>query len=162
MKRDLEAKTTARCSAVARTNRTPKKRATPEWPARFLTHLRRSGSISAACRAAKVGRRTIYDERARNPEFDETIREIAEECVEEVESTLYQRALSGASDTAIIFFLKSHKPEVYGDRLLHKERETIRQQAREDVLAELHAELRELPPAARKVLLAAIPPAEPE
>ncbi len=123
-----------------------------------MVKLESLGSIGAAARAVGVGRRTVYDERARNPEFDRAVVEAAECCVEEVESTLYQRAVAGASDTAIIFFLKCHKPEVYGDRLLHQERETIRQQAREEVLAELHAELRELPPAARKVLFAAIPP----
>ena len=110
--------------------------------------------------ATKVGRRTVYDLRTRDPWFDRMVREIADECIEEVESTLYQRAVSGASDTAIIFFLKTRKPKVYGDKLLAEERESIRKQAREEVRAELQAELRELPPAARKILQAAIPRSE--
>jgi len=155
-----KAKVAGSSSAVsreARTNRTPKKRRAPVWPAAFLVELEKHGSITAAARAAGVGRRTVYDERDRNPEFDQAVVEATDICIEEVESTLYQRAVAGVSDTAIIFFLKCHKPEVYGDRLLHQERETIRQQAREEVLAELQAELRELPPAARKALMAAIP-----
>lgn len=157
VKRDVEATTTGRRAAVARTNRTLKKRGRRDWTRPFLVKLESLGSIGAAARAVGVGRRTVYDERARNPEFDSAVVEAATCCVEEVEATLYQRAVSGASDTAIIFFLKSHRPEVYGDRLLHQERETIRQQAREEVLAELQAELRELTPAARKVLQDAIP-----
>ncbi len=144
-------------SPVAHTNRTPKKDPVPEWTATFLTHLRFRGSISAAARATRVGRRTVYDLRAREPWFDKMIKEIAEECVEEVESTLYQRAVSGASDTAIIFFLKTRKPEVYGDKLRAEQIELIRQEAREQVRAELRSELERLTPEARKILVAAIP-----
>ena len=93
----------------------PKKRPMPEWAARFLAHLRLRRSISAACVAAKVGRRTVYDERARNPLFDEMIREIAEECVEEVESTLFRRAVAGESDTAI-----EERPQ-FGEQLARSE-----------------------------------------
>jgi hypothetical protein len=93
-------KTAGRSSAVSpvdRTNRTPKKDPLPDWALKFLTHLRFRGSISGAAMAPKVGRRTVYDLRARNPWFDSMVREIAEECVEEVESTLFQRAVAGES-----------------------------------------------------------------
>lgn len=111
-----------------------------EWVARFLTHLRLRGSISAACVAAKVSRRTAYDERARNPLFHERIREIAEECVEEVESTLYRRAIAGGT-TEIIFFLKCHEPEVYGDRLRAEHEHLSRYTAHNGLLASPQREL---------------------
>jgi hypothetical protein len=157
VQRDIEAETTDGSSALARTNRTLKKRGRREWTRQFLVKLESLGSIDAAARAVGVGRRTVYDERARNPEFDRAVVEAAACSVEAVESTLYQRAVSGASDTAIIFFLKCRKPEVYGDKLLAAERKSIRQQAREEVLAELQAELRQLTPAERKILYATIP-----
>jgi hypothetical protein len=144
-------------NSIARTNRTPKKDPQPDWALNFLTHLRFRGSISAAAIATKVGRRTVYDLRERDASFDKQVREIGEECVENVQSTLYQRAVSGASDAAIIFFLKTHKPEVYGDKLRAEQIEQIRLEARSQVLAELNAELAELEPAARKMLIAAIP-----
>ena len=129
------------------------------WMSRFLLKLEALGSISAAASAAGVGRRTVYDERARNPEFDQAVVEATAACVEAVEATLYQRALSGASDTAIIFYLKTRKPEIYGDRLTAQKIEAIREQARREVIAEMQAELRKLPPQAREVLRAAVPPA---
>ncbi len=122
-----------------------------------MRELERRGSISEAAKACGVGRRTVYDERARNVAFDEAVRDVVEGCIEEVESTLYERARSGENITATIFFLKCRKPEVYGDYLTALKAQAIREQARQEVLAELRAGLRELPPQAREVLAAAIP-----
>lgn len=66
--------------------------------------------------------------------------------------------MAGESDTAIIFFLKTPSPRVYGDQLRLEEREKIRLEAREQVLNELQAGM-QLPAPAHKALMAAIPPA---
>lgn len=55
----------------------------------------------------------------------------------------------------IIFFLKAHKPEVYGERMRADEVKRIRLEAREELMEGLRAEIGALTdPAARKALMA--------
>src|ERR1700735_1779356 len=143
-------------SQGARTTAQLKKEWMPNWGLKFLAELQLRGTVTAACKAANVGRRTVYDERARNPLFEKMMSEIVERCVEEGETTLYQRAVAGET-AELIFFLKCRKPEVYGDKLRAEQIEQIRLEARQQVLAELRAEINTLTPAARKALLAAVP-----
>ena len=145
-------------SPPARTPAHLKKGSMPDWAPRFFAELQLRGTVTAACKAVDVGRRTVYDERARNPLFERMMSEMVERCVEEVEATLYQRAVAGET-AELIFFLKCRKPEVYGDKLRAEQIEQIRLEARQQVLAELRAEINTLTPAARKALLAAVPSA---
>lgn len=101
----------------------------------------------------------MYDERARNAAFDEAIRDVVGGCIEEVECTLYESARSGKNIAATIFFLKTRKPEVYGDRLRAEAVETIKANARREVIAELRREVEALTPEARNLLMEAIPSA---
>lgn len=130
----------------------------PPWAPDFLLALEKVGTIAGAAKKAGVGRRTVYDEGARNPAFDTAMREITGACLENVETTLYQRAVSGEDIAATIFFLKCRRPEVYGERRLKAEEiEEIKATTRQELIAEMRREIGELTPAARRVLVAAIP-----
>jgi hypothetical protein len=127
------------------------------WKEPFLVALSEAGAVTVAAKQVQINRATVYEARERDTEFRAAMETVQQACIEQVEATLFQRARDGVSDTAVIFFLKSRKPEQYGDRLRFEERETIRKAAREELLAELQAEMRELTPGARKALMAAIP-----
>lgn len=133
----------------------------PQWAPDFLLALEEVGTIAGAAKKAAVGRRTVYDEAARNPVFDTAMREITGACLENVETTLYQRAVSGEDTTATIFFLKCRRPEVYGERRLKAEEvEQIKVATRLQLVAELQAEIKKLTPEARKLLMNALPSAQ--
>lgn len=118
-----------------RTERTPKK---AEWEDAFLTALRNSGIVRAACQAAGVARTTVYERRAEHPSFAEAWDEALSEAVELLEAAAWQRAAKGTtrekgvyyrgkpiatekiteySDTLLIFLLKAHKPGMYRDHV---------------------------------------------
>jgi hypothetical protein len=126
------------------------------WADPFLEQLRLCGAVAKAARAANVPRRTVYNLRERDAGFKEAMDEASIAMVEDAESELFERAID-KDTTALIFFLKTRKPEVYGDKLRADQIEQIRREARQQVLAEMQSEIRELTPAARELLLAAIP-----
>lgn len=127
----------------------------PAWPDRFLVELRKYGTITATAQAVNVGRRTVYDELARNPDFAKDVQDVQSECVELIEATLYQAALNPDNTTDRIFFLKTRKPEVYGDKLRQDQIDQIKREARQETLGELEDEIAALTPEARRVVLAA-------
>lgn len=129
------------------------------WRQPFLEALEDTGAITIAAQRAGVHRSTVYEARDKDEDFRKALVEVQERCLERVEATAYQRARDGASDTAVIFWLKSRKPEVYGDRLRAEEVAQIKQQARREVIAEMQREIGELTPQARKLLMNAIPAA---
>jgi hypothetical protein len=140
-----------------RTVRTGKKEE-PTWIEPFLEQLRKHGTVEAAARAADVGRSTVYDEAGRNEDLKAAIEGIRTGSIEEVEATFYRRARSGASDTAIIFYLKANKPEKYREGVRADEIARIKAEARQELLGELRAEIGALTdPAARRALMAAGP-----
>jgi hypothetical protein len=140
---------------TARKART-KKRA---WPDTYLIELEKCGSLTAAAKAAGVNPKTAYRRRQADQEFADAVDELRYTTVEQVEDTLYQMASSGKDTTATIFFLKTRKPEVYGDKLRADQLEQIKREARQEVLAEMQREVSTLAPAARKLLMNAIPSA---
>src|SRR5829696_6811049 len=82
---------------------------------RFIETLTAQGTVSHAAQAAGVSRNTAYRWRREDLEFAEAWDEAHENAVDAVESSLYQKALSG--DTiCMIFYLKGHRP-IYRDRL---------------------------------------------
>lgn len=82
-----------------RANRTTVKRATakppPLWQAKFLDTLKNTNCVGVAARAAGIGRQTAYDRRKANAEFATLWVESKQMSIEEVETTLRHRALSG-------------------------------------------------------------------
>ena len=152
---------------MARTSRTSKKDAgkatgsayeRPAWPDRFLTALRNKGTISGAAKVADVGRRTVYDEMDRNPDFKRDVYEILDECVDLVESTLFEQALLPDNTTDRIFYLKSRRPEVFGDKLRQDQVDKIREEARQEAVAEIDRQLQQLPAALQQQLMEALAP----
>lgn len=145
---------------MPRTPRTRKKgtgvSTRPAWPDRFLVELANRGAIAPTAKAVGVGRSTVYDELARNPDFKRDVEAVLEQCVEQVESTLFQMAQTPGGTTDRIFYLKSRKPDVYGDKLRQDQIDQIRRDARAEALAEVQEELDRLPVAARKIVMAAM------
>lgn len=106
---------------------------TREWAPRFLVALAEGPNVSAACRAVGIGRSTAYDHRRQDAEFARGWDDALDQGVDELVGECYRRARHGVerpvyqggakvgtvteySDTLAIFLLKSHRPEVYGDR----------------------------------------------
>jgi transposase-like protein len=82
---------------------------------RFIETLAAQGTVSHAAQAAGVSRNTAYRWRENDSEFASLWDEAHENAVDAVESSLYQKALSG--DTiCMIFYLKAHRP-IYRDKL---------------------------------------------
>jgi len=100
-----------------RTVRTPKKgekaSETPQSPHdRALTAFRETGTVSAACRRAKVGRSTWYEWIEKDPAFAATVRDAKEDVADDLEGEAVKRA-KDSSDTLLIFLLKSLRPDKF-------------------------------------------------
>jgi hypothetical protein len=128
----------------------------PAWPDRFLKELPKYGTIAGTAKVVKVGRRTVYDEMQRNPDFKADVERIQSECVELVETTLFQQAMDPDKTTDRIFYLKTARPEKYGDGLRADQIRQIREEARRAAIGELEAEILRLPKAARDVVMRAL------
>jgi hypothetical protein len=83
-----------------------------KWRAVFLDRLMQSPNISAACRRARISRKTAYTERKTDPEFAAAWAEAKEFGIDALEDTAVERARK-ESDTLMIFLLKAHRPERY-------------------------------------------------
>lgn len=85
----------------------------------FLTSLRTGLSINAACRAAGLARRTVYDWRSSDGQFRSDWDAAVEEGTDELEDVAVKRAKE-SSDTLLIFLLKARRPDKYKDRATHE------------------------------------------
>src|SRR5215217_6019670 len=82
---------------------------------KFIAALMVQGTVFHAAQAAGVSRNTAYRWRQEDLEFADQWDEAHENAVDAVESSLYQKAVSG--DTiCMIFYFKAHRP-IYRDRL---------------------------------------------
>ena len=82
------------------------------WKPAFLAIFAETGSVSAACDAAGINRRTAYYARNSDAKFAADWKEALENAMEKLEAIAYQKALEGASGM-LKFLLQAHKPEVY-------------------------------------------------
>ena len=82
----------------------------------FVDVLVRGQTPAGAAQAIGVDRRTAYRWRAIDPAFAEEWTDARETKIENVETVLYRQAMGG-DITAIIFFLKAHRPETYNRRM---------------------------------------------
>lgn len=73
------------------------------------------GSIGKACEYLGIGRRTFYNWKAVDPEFAAAVLDAEQDAIDSAVSELYRRAKK-KDTTALIFYLKTHRPEVYSDR----------------------------------------------
>lgn len=83
------------------------KRSAPDWGPAFLEALAGTANIRAACRAAKVGRSTVYDRRDSEVEFARAMAAALEDAVDDLELEARRRAHDGCN-----------KPVVYKGELM--------------------------------------------
>ena len=82
---------------------------------RFLDKLRNSGNVRLSCKAAGVPRRTVYNWKARWKTFDDEWEEALGDACDILEAKAWERAIEGQSDRMLMFLLKAHRRDVYGD-----------------------------------------------
>ena len=92
----------------------------PSWEKRFLTALANTANVRASCQAANVSRDYVYKRRRNNKAFAAAWAEALEDACDVLEAKARQRALSGESDTLLIFLLKAHRPEKFRDTVTHR------------------------------------------
>lgn len=76
-----------------------------------------TGVVTAAAKAAKIDRRTVYNWLDSDPDFAEALEQAKESVIDMLEQEAIKRATTGKSDTLLIFLLKGMKPEKYSDRI---------------------------------------------
>lgn len=106
------------------------------WQDRFLAVYEESCTITIAARAAGIGRRTVYREKARNPEFAARMAAAEEAAVSHLESVAYDRAVDH-SDTLLIFLLKANRPGKYRESMKVQHGGTVKHEIEEGLDAEI-------------------------
>lgn len=108
--------------------------APPGWQEGFLTHLRETGNVSAAARAAGTCRSRCYEWRRRDRGFAAAWADALEEAADRLEMEAFRRAVTGVgedrffqgsvvgevtrySDSLLMFLLRARRPATYGLRL---------------------------------------------
>ena len=107
---------------------------TPEASDAFLKALAKSCNVTAACRAAGIGRRTAYDWRNDDEAFAAAWDEAVEEAADALEAEAWRRGHDGVdkpvfyqgeavgtvrehSDKLLEILLKAHRPERFVERI---------------------------------------------
>ena len=83
----------------------------------FLDTLRHTFNVSKAASAISRHRSSLYKLRQSDEDFAAAWDEVIEECLDELEEVVYQRALEGKQALYPIFVLKHRRPNRWGDRL---------------------------------------------
>jgi hypothetical protein len=83
-----------------------------DWMSTFLSALRNSGNVRAACEAAGVSRVVAYEIRHKNDVFREAWDEAKEDALDLLEAVAWKRAQT-QSDTLLIFLLKHERPSKF-------------------------------------------------
>lgn len=81
---------------------------------RFLQKLRESGNVRLSCEAADVPRTTAYRWRRTWATFDAEWQDALDDALDLLEADAWRRARK-SSDRLLMFLLKAHRREVYGD-----------------------------------------------
>ncbi len=117
---------------MAGTRGTPK--GARNWKPLWLEAFEGLGTVSDACKAAGVGRTTVYRARQEDEAFALAWHDLEEQTTERMEREAHRRGVMGVerdvyyqgqvvgaerqfSDTLLIFMLKSRKPDVYRDNV---------------------------------------------
>jgi len=106
--------------ASAAKKATPKPRTPPahsgDWMPAFLTTLRDTANVRLACSQAGITRQAAYQRKQDDADFAAAWEEAHEESIDTLEAVARSRAIA-SSDLLVIFLLKSHRREVYGDKV---------------------------------------------
>jgi len=81
---------------------------------KFCDKLRNSGNVRASCQAASIPRSTAYYWRNKFATFAAAWDEALEDACDALEGVAWNRAIEH-SDRLLMFLLKAHRREVYGD-----------------------------------------------
>ena len=84
---------------------------------KFLDTLRATFNVTKAASAIGRHRSSLYKLRQANKEFAAAWDEVIEECLDELEEVVYQRAREGKQALYPIFVLKHRRPNRWGDRV---------------------------------------------
>lgn len=87
-------------------------RAFQDWREAFLSRMRETGNVSESARYAKVDRITVIRWKKRSEKFAQEWEEAYQESIDKLELSARERAFKDDT-TMAIFFLKSHRPEIY-------------------------------------------------
>ena len=110
---------------------TPKKESKPgKWADTFFEALANCGVVRVATEAAGIERQTAYLHRAHNAAFRRRWDEALDKGVDLLEFAAHKLALEG-NPTMLIFLLKCHRPDTYGDRVRVDVHQIAEQAARE-------------------------------
>lgn len=99
-------------AAKKRAPRAPQKK---DWAPLFLEVLAECPDVSKAAAAVGIQRSTAYRRRQADEDFALAWADAHAKSLDELEAALFVRARE-TDTTAAIFILKSHRPEIYGDR----------------------------------------------
>jgi hypothetical protein len=88
--------------------------ATVQRKCQFITLYREHGSILHASRLTPVNRKTVYRWIESDEQFAEAVADSKDECVEELETSVYKRAFTDS--ILAMFYLKAHRPQ-YRDKV---------------------------------------------
>jgi hypothetical protein len=115
----------------------------------FVLAYREHGSIYHAAIASRIHRSTYYDWIERDPVFLEAVEDCKEDCSDQVESSVFKKAVNGSTLDAI-FYLKAHRPKF-------RDRVTIDIDSVKDEIEQRMAQvnLKQLPPAMTQFLQSA-------
>ncbi len=83
---------------------------TRRWLKTFLIALERVGSVTEACKAAKVSSSTAYNRRRTDAVFRKGWDEALDRAADTLEDEARRRAFAG-SDNLLMFLLKGARPE---------------------------------------------------
>jgi hypothetical protein len=86
------------------------------WRPAFLATLRNTANVRESCLVAGINRDTAYHARKQSAEFRQQWDVALQDACDILETEARRRALE-ISDTLLIFLLKSHRPEVYRERV---------------------------------------------
>ena len=88
---------------------------TGRWRERFLRALARSPSVTIACKAAGIPRRTAYAHKEKDEVFAARWDDALNQSLDVLEHQVYQRALKDDAQLAM-FLLRAHRPAVYSEK----------------------------------------------
>jgi hypothetical protein len=102
------------------TPRPPKKhpKKLRDWKPHFLALIAANGNVSRATKACGIDRSAAYKARETDAAFAQAWDDADKVLCDEMEYELQRRGRT-TSDTCLIFWLKAHLPEKYGDRVIH-------------------------------------------
>ena len=83
---------------------------------RFIEGLSEFGTVKHGAESAEICTWTAYDWRGKDAEFAEAWQGALKDAQNELEKSMYQRAMNDADTTAAIFMLKAMDPSKYRER----------------------------------------------